>query len=257
MFDEVEVQIKEAEAALKELSGEWDMAGMEAGVSTSDLPDDEKPLFENLFDKKAVETSPSRGESWKEVVTVSASGSSCGSPGLSPRTDATVPDEEKVAVSQDKEGCEAEDAAHTVDEGECMPGACIRAMDCASVAEEESLEQHESRQESPQATDPRLPSSQASVAEALGEERSQREEKKFSDTEMESVVGGDFADLSVDGNQLMEGMSCSSSLMSDPGSPASGGASGEFSLATILRSLSRMRVPAIVEEQRSLCQVRV
>ncbi|XP_023240717.1 myelin transcription factor 1-like isoform X3 [Centruroides sculpturatus] len=74
--------IKEAEAALRSLSG--DFGQTEACPFYGEA--DDKPMFENLFEKKT-DGRPS-GEtvtnSWKDIVTLSASSSSCGSLERSP-----------------------------------------------------------------------------------------------------------------------------------------------------------------------------
>lgn len=97
--------IKEAEAALRSLSG--DFGQTEACPYYGEA--DDKPMFENLFEKKT-NGRPS-GEmvtnSWKDIVTLSASSSSCGSlersplrsPVLSP---ATVV---KVEKREERESC--------------------------------------------------------------------------------------------------------------------------------------------------------
>ena len=83
-MDEDTRRIREAEAALRSLSGDFEPeTGMDifAGVAT------ERPFFENLFEKKE-EPTPKTAEvvtnSWKDVVTLSASSSSCCSSERSP-----------------------------------------------------------------------------------------------------------------------------------------------------------------------------
>lgn len=83
-MDEDTRRIREAEAALRSLSGDFEPeTGMDifAGVGT------ERPFFENLFEKKE-EPAPKTAEvvtnSWKDVVTLSASSSSCCSSERSP-----------------------------------------------------------------------------------------------------------------------------------------------------------------------------
>lgn len=83
-MDEDTRRIREAEAALRSLSGDFEPEnGMDifAGVAT------ERPFFENLFEKKE-EPTPKTAEvvsnSWKDVVTLSASSSSCCSSERSP-----------------------------------------------------------------------------------------------------------------------------------------------------------------------------
>ncbi|GFY43105.1 uncharacterized protein TNIN_479681 [Trichonephila inaurata madagascariensis] len=82
-MDEDTRRIREAEAALRSLSGDFEpdtgmdiFAGVCGGVAT------ERPFFENLFEKKN-EMAPKTAEvvtnSWKDVVTLSASSSSCSS----------------------------------------------------------------------------------------------------------------------------------------------------------------------------------
>ncbi|XP_054713488.1 uncharacterized protein LOC129222951 [Uloborus diversus] len=84
-MDEDTRRIREAEAALRSLSGDFEPeTGMDifAGVVTT-----ERPFFENLFEKKE-EVAPKTAEvvtnSWKDVVTLSASSSSCCSSERSP-----------------------------------------------------------------------------------------------------------------------------------------------------------------------------
>ncbi|CAL1287080.1 unnamed protein product [Larinioides sclopetarius] len=88
-MDEDTRRIREAEAALRSLSGDFEpdtgmdiFAGVCGGVTT------ERPFFENLFEKKNEVTAPKTAEvvtnSWKDVVTLSASSSSCCSSERSP-----------------------------------------------------------------------------------------------------------------------------------------------------------------------------
>lgn len=83
-MDEDTRRIREAEAALRSLSGDFEpetSMDIFAGVAT------ERPYFENLFEKKQ-EPAPKTAEvvtnSWKDVVTLSASSSSCCSSERSP-----------------------------------------------------------------------------------------------------------------------------------------------------------------------------
>ncbi|GIY35652.1 uncharacterized protein CDAR_184941 [Caerostris darwini] len=87
-MDEDTRRIREAEAALRSLSGDFEpdtgmdiFAGVCGGVTT------ERPFFENLFEKKnevASRTAEVVTNSWKDVVTLSASSSSCCSSERSP-----------------------------------------------------------------------------------------------------------------------------------------------------------------------------
>ncbi|XP_023218784.1 myelin transcription factor 1-like [Centruroides sculpturatus] len=78
--DEDTKRIQEAEAALRSLTGDF---GEGAGFYVE--PDD-KPMFENLFEKKdnVKPSGESVTNSWKDVVNLSASSSSCGSIDRSP-----------------------------------------------------------------------------------------------------------------------------------------------------------------------------
>ncbi|XP_071034132.1 myelin transcription factor 1-like protein isoform X5 [Parasteatoda tepidariorum] len=84
-IDEDTRRIREAEAALRSLSGDFEPdTGMD--IFSEDVPT-ERPFFENLFEKKE-EVIPKTAEvvtnSWKDVVTLSASSSSCCSSERSP-----------------------------------------------------------------------------------------------------------------------------------------------------------------------------
>lgn len=74
--DEAKRKIQEIEAALRSLS---DASEGEEALSGEEVEQEDKPMFENLFEKKASQDSPKVESSWKDVVTLSASPSSCGS----------------------------------------------------------------------------------------------------------------------------------------------------------------------------------
>jgi hypothetical protein len=79
-IDEDTKRIQETEAALRSLTG--DIINTE--TDTEDVEETDKPMFENLFAKKDTEiqhktTSDYVTNAWKDVVTLSASSSSCGS----------------------------------------------------------------------------------------------------------------------------------------------------------------------------------
>lgn len=98
-IDEDKKRIQETEAALSSLTG---------GIGTDTENENDDPLFENLFEKKAVEKLQSSAETitntWSEVITLSGSGyASEKSPNLSPETQnesRMVCDEEINVVKQ-------------------------------------------------------------------------------------------------------------------------------------------------------------
>ncbi|KFM70194.1 hypothetical protein X975_23509, partial [Stegodyphus mimosarum] len=87
-MDEDTRRIREAEAALRSLSGDFEPdTGMDIFTGVCGVVTTERPFFENLFEKKE-EVAPKTAEvvtnSWKDVVTLSASSSSCCSSERSP-----------------------------------------------------------------------------------------------------------------------------------------------------------------------------
>lgn len=81
-MDEDTKRIQEAEAALRSLTGDIDVNAEE--TDTEDVEEADKPMFENLFAKKESEKSDKDNKdcaanAWKDMVTLSASSSSCGS----------------------------------------------------------------------------------------------------------------------------------------------------------------------------------
>ncbi|XP_022245942.1 uncharacterized protein LOC111086625, partial [Limulus polyphemus] len=93
--DEFTRRIEEAEAALKSLSGNLDELQEDEA--------DEKPMFENLFEKKEETEIPKslhKGSSWKEVLSLSVSSNSCcsneRSPSQSPVTNIQEPSDREA-----------------------------------------------------------------------------------------------------------------------------------------------------------------
>ena len=81
-MDEDTKRIQEAEAALRSLTGDIDVNTEE--TDTEDVEEADKPMFENLFAKKESQNCDKdnrdcAANAWKDVVTLSASSSSCGS----------------------------------------------------------------------------------------------------------------------------------------------------------------------------------
>ena len=227
MFDEVEVQIKEAEAALKELSGEWDMGELETGIAENEVADEEKPLFENLFDKKKnnpPEEGCSRSESWKDVVMLTTSGSSCGSPNLSPRADPPS----TTDPSNDKQALNAPVTNSPVDKDERKSDDIIRQEDSESAASSEPLHKDPVITEEVSLVVPlRLTPVPSVMLDDVVDGIDTSGGCKVSNPEIDLAPGHDlYLDLPDERNQLMDSMSCSSSVFSYPGSPTSGGAGG-------------------------------
>ena len=81
-MDEDTKRIQEAEAALRSLTGDIDVNTEE--TDTEDVEEADKPMFEDLFAKKESQkaeksTNDCAANAWKDVVTLSATSSSCGS----------------------------------------------------------------------------------------------------------------------------------------------------------------------------------
>ncbi|XP_054165321.1 myelin transcription factor 1-like protein isoform X2 [Oppia nitens] len=82
-MDEDTKRIQEAEAALRSLTGDIDINADD--TDTEDVDETDKPMFENLFAKKQESEKQEKcatdgvANAWKDVVTLSASSSSCGS----------------------------------------------------------------------------------------------------------------------------------------------------------------------------------
>ncbi|RWS13703.1 hypothetical protein B4U79_18962, partial [Dinothrombium tinctorium] len=108
--DEDTKRIQEAEAALRSLSGEFSTNESQTNPFFSeDCEESDKPMFENLFEKKhsgenCSDYQHKAESSWKDVVTLSASSSSCGS--LSDRSPIRSPlQSPPVTPNASKEDC--------------------------------------------------------------------------------------------------------------------------------------------------------
>jgi hypothetical protein len=233
-FDEVDLQIKETEAALKELTGGWDAADpFDAEVDGKETPDEEKPLFVNLFDnKREREEGSSRAGSWKDVVTVTASGSSCVSPNLSPRNE----NQSSVDVSNSKEIVESEIVSESpAKEPEPDPEAVVPQVTPAPepAADSQKDETATPAQEIEIRGEKSSPSATETIPAVSGRTENDVPMRTSPEInpEIDLLPNNDlYLELPEDRNQLMDGnMSCGSSVFSYPGSPTSSAAGGEYS----------------------------